>query len=1235
MFRPASSPNGVDRPTSCTGLSRRCLSFVLLAPLLLSADVPSEVGFDRLDGSAIGIDFPGSKARTSFDSTQYIENAGVAAGDVNGDGWVDLFFCGLLGPSELYLNQGDWKFRAANEQLNHALEGKYLNAATFVDVDGDRDLDLLCGSLKGDDVLLINDGTGNFSPSDQISWATSSIGGVTGFALADIDNDGDIDIYTPRYLHTIARDQQTLAEVREFTHGEIDKLIAGEEPSEEFTARYTVVVDESSGKPLHAVYENGLHDVLYLNDGLGNFTPASHRFHDSQGNPLQRLPEDWGLTATFRDADNDGDPDLYICNDFNSPDRFWINDGTGHFQPASPRALRRTSNSSMGVDFADINNDGHVDFFAVDMLSRSHSLRKRQMGEMAPIRSDIGDITNQPQIMQNTLFLNRGDNTWTEIAQYAGLKASEWSWSPAFVDVDLDGWDDVIITTGSIRDFTDADVIAEINARGELTPLEWRERQALLPPLPQRNFIFRNQGNLKFEDTSSAWGFAHEGVSGGMAWADLDNDADLDLIINNTESLPEIYRNNATADRIAIRLVGPPENTQGIGAKVTLSGARGEQWIREITAGGTYASGSDTVTVFALPHATKTATYEISVQWRDGKQTHQKVSDSGSTLPIDYADAVTVSAPPAPPASSPLFIDRSHALQHRHHEDAFDDFAEQPLLPNRLSQMGPGVTWMDLDADGDDELLVPSGKGGALTILANLGDGEFSPFKSISAVADQTTVLGHLTPDSTAFILGMSNHEHPQTPPALPFALNRSSGWETGPALPPEADATGPLAQADIDQDGDLDLLVGGRFVRTQYPRPASTRVYRNESGTLRLEADWSASFSEVGLVSAATFGDLDNDGDQDVVLALEWGPIKVFEFDNGTFVDRTTAWGLDAHLGWWNGVALGDLNNDGILEIIASNWGQNSKYEGSYGTKKGPLEIYYGDIDGNGIKDIIEAHYDHELGATVPERGFSCSSRAIPFVREKMETFANFGLASLDDIYGDSLEETEKLQANTLQHTVFYREGDSYRSSPLPTYAQLAPAFGICVGDMDGDGNDDLFLSQNFFATQSETPRNDGGRGLWLRGDGKGTLTPVRGHDSGVMVYGEQRGAALSDFDRDGRIDLAVAQNGAETKLFHNQGAAPGLRVRLLGPPENPAAIGSMMQLEFGQGSGPMRSVSAGSGYWSQESSVHVFGLPSTPTSITVQWPDGIRTEHAFTEKVSGGDEIQIHPERGILRKD
>lgn len=1191
-----------------------------------------QAGFTQLTGAAVGITFSGSEARTEFNTTQYIENAGVAAGDVNGDGWVDLFFCGLLGSSQLFLNQGDWSFVDASAQLQGALEGRYLNASTFADTDGDGDLDLLVGSLKGDDALLTNDGTGQFTLSTAITWATSPIGGITSFALADIEGDGDLDLYTTRYLNTIARDSQTLDEVRAFTHGEIDKIRRRETANPEFLARYSVVLNKGSGGPTHAIFENGLHDVIYLNDGQGNYTPSSNRFFNDANIPLLNLPEDWGLTATFRDADGDGDPDLYVCNDFNSPDRFWINDGTGSFHPSVPTALRRTSNSSMGVDFADINNDGHQDLFVVDMLSRSHSLRKRQMGEMAATLTAIGEIENRPQIMQNTLFLNRGDNTWTEIAQYAGLKASEWSWAPVFVDIDLDGFDDLIITTGSIRDFTDADVIAAINERGVLTPAEWIDRQSLLPPLPMRNFLFRNRGDLTFSEESEAWGFTEENVSGGIALADLDNDGDLDLAINNTEALPEIYRNDATAPRLAIRLRGPMGNTQAIGAKIVLEQDGRTIASREIFAGGIYASGFDTLRVFARP-TPSSPTLTLKVSWPDGRESRVAAPPASSeTFVIDHTDSVT----PIPTSTAdqplPYFVDRSSWINHTHHEETFNDFARQPLLPNRLSQLGPGISWLDLDADGDDDLLIPSGTGAELTIFANLGGDKFAPFKSITAIADQTTVLGQRDTNGTNFLIGMSNYENQRTPPALPFSLHPSASWSVGEALPPQVDATGPLAQADIDQDGDLDLFVGGRLIPGQYPKPATSRIYRNDGGILVFDPVLSAPFQDLGLVSGATFGDLDRDGDVDLVLALEWGPITVFDNDRGEFVNNTAELGLAAHTGWWNGVALGDFDHDGVLEIVATNWGRNSKYEGSYGSKKGPLQIYYGDVDGNGVKDIIEAHFDLELDSTVPERGFSCSARAMPFVGDKMETFRNFGMASLDDIFGEKLDATELLEANTLEHTIFFRTDSAYRAQPLPILAQLAPALGVCIGDMDGDGHDDIFLSQNFFATQIETPRNDGGRGLWLRGDGTGQLEPMLGHHSGVIIYGEQRGAALSDFDRDGRVDLAVAQNGAATKLFHNVRARPGLRVSLIGPANNPSAVGAIVQLHHGPSRSPARSISSGSGYWSQESAIQVFGLSAPPTSVAVQWPDGSKVVYPIPTTWRSASELVVDQQRGIL---
>ena len=341
---------------------------------------------------------------------------------------------------------------------------------------------------------------------------------------------------------------------------------------------------------------------------------------------------------------------------------------------------------------------------------------------------------------------------------------------------------------------------------------------------------------------------------------------------------------------------------------------------------------------------------------------------------------------------------------------------------------------------------------------------------------------------------------------------------------------------------------------------------------------------------------------------------MTILRNEGGRFVDVTAEMGLEGYRGWWNGVTTGDLDEDGRPDIIATNWGLNSKYRAD---PDHPLRILYRDFDVSGSLDIVEAHFDAGMNGMVPERGLSCMIDAMPLIRERTPTFRQYGGSTLNEIMGDLLRKAPEVQASTLAHTVFFNRGDHFEAVPLPAEAQFAPAFAANVGDFDGDGHDDIFLSQNFFASQIETPRIDAGRGLWLQGDGTGRLVPVSGQVSGVKVYGEQRGAALADYDRDGRVDLVVTQNGAATRLFHNLGARPGILVRLAGPPENPWAVGATVRLVYVDGAGPSREVHAGSGYWSQDSPVQVLGTRGQPRAVRVTWPGGETTESLLPQGV------------------
>ena len=561
--------------------------------------------------------------------------------------------------------------------------------------------------------------------------------------------------------------------------------------------------------------------------------------------------------------------------------------------------------------------------------------------------------------------------------------------------------------------------------------------------------------------------------------------------------------------------------------------------------------------------------------------------------------------------------------QARHHRRVINDFARQPLLPRRLSRTGPGVAWLDLDGDGDDDLVIGSGRGGATGVLVNNGNGTFTSRGSGVAVSDRDEtgiVAWSDAPGASTLLKGMSNFEDGRTDGEGVAREATTNGTLTAlPGVPATASSTGPLAMADVDGDGDLDLFVGGRTVPGRYPEPASSLMLRNENGQFVVDAASSDTLAKIGLVSGAVFSDIDGDGDPDLVLAREWGPVTVLRNDGGSFVDATEKLGLSALSGWWNGVAAGDFDGDGRIDLVATNWGLNSSYRAD---SDRPAAIYYGLSDANGAPIPVEAYRDSATTPWLPVRRYADVSKAVPLVMSRFPTFESYGSATLADIYGTGLERGPAAIATTLATTVFLNRGDHFDPVALPVTAQLAPAFGVSVGDLDGDGNEDIVLAQNFFASDVSTPRCDAGRGLWLKGDGRGAFTAVDASASGIRVYGDARGLALADYDGDGRVDLVVGQNGAATRLFHNVRSTPGLRVRLAGPSGNATAAGAAIRPVWGDRMGPLREIHAGSGYLSQDSSVEIFAGETAPTALWIRWPGGAETK---SQVPAGAKEIVV----------
>jgi len=1231
-----------------------------------------KTGFQALAPQVTGVNFTNPIPAERHHTNQILLNgSGVAAGDVNADGWCDLFFCGLSGRSALYRNRGDWKFQEVTSESGLAahLRDTKLDAtgAALADLDGDGDLDLVINSVGHGTHTFTNDGRGRFAPSRVLNQGRCG----SSLALADIDGDGTLDLYVANYRTSTIRDQAGARFTFKTVNGAPQAVAFGGRAltERELTNRFAFQYKPGAGGGGSVFHDElGEADALYRNQGAGRFEPVPFTggaFLDEDAKPLAQAPFDWGLSVMMRDLNSDGTPDIYVCNDFATPDRFWINDGTGRFRAAPASTMRQTSLSTMAIDVADINREGLDDVFTADMLSRDRWRRLVQRNEPNPNIHLFVDVARQPQSPRNTLQLARGDGTYAEVAQLAGLEAAEWAWASIFLDVDLDGYEDLLVANGFERDYMNMDVNRQVTALkaragGKMPAAEQFKLNRLYPRLATANVAFRNlgagsEGAVRFADASAQWGFEQRGVAQGMCLADLDNDGDLDVAINNSNDAATLLRNDTAALRVAVRLKGKAPNTHGIGARIRVLGGAIPSQSQEMISGGRYLSSDDPMRVFAAGSITNQMAIEIT--WRSGARSMVTNVVANRIYEIDETGAVP-SEPqrrPNPSSSaggegrgagervSPLFKEVSPLIKHIHAHEPFDDFARQPLLPNKLSSLGPGASWFDVDADGWDDLILAGGKGGKMAVYRNDGRGGFTRLTDDSLdqplARAQTSVLGLRTADGQAALLaGSSSYEGGLTNGSVarqyrtviaapsPGGEGRGEGGTRiellEDAFPGSAGTTGPLASADVDGDGQLDLFVGGRCVPGRWPEAAPSLIFRQAEGKWVSDRENTKRFASLGLVSGAVFTDIDGDGDPDLALACEWGPLRLFRNERGVLTEATADVGLAAYTGWWNGVAAGDFDGDGRMDLIASNYGRNTKYER---LRSKPLRIFHGDFNGDGSVALMEGCYDPAPAGPrsyAPILNVWTMSQGMPWLLEKFNSYEAFSRVSIEVALGERGRAAKYLEAGWLDSTVFLNRGGRLEARPLPVEAQVTPAFAVCVADFDGDGHEDVFLSQNFFGVRADTSRYDAGRGLLLRGDGRGGFAAVAGRQSGLLLYGEQRGAAAGDYDGDGRVDLVVTQFGAETKLYHNDTGRPGLRVRLLGPAGNPHGVGAVVRLKHGEELGAAREVHAGSGYWSQDSAIQVMTGHGTATGLQIRWPGGKVVE---AQVPSGALEISV----------
>ncbi len=1047
--------------------------------------------FELLAPAKTGITFANELPEERFNILNYLyyyNGGGVAVGDIDNDGLPDLYFTSNLQQNRLYLNKGHYTFEDVTARAGVAGAGGWTTGVTMADVNGDGYADIyVCGvdflEEHGHNILYINNRDGTFTDRTR-EYGLEFSGYSTQAAFFDYDGDGDLDMYL-------------------LNHSVQSAVTIGRGPFRESR-------DPKAG------------DRLYRNDN-GHFTDVS------AAAGIHGHGEASGLGVVVSDVNLDGCPDIYVANDFQEDDFLYVNDCDGTFSERLATSTGHTSRFSMGVDAADVNNDGRPDIMVADMLpDREDILKTSATTESFALFNMKRRVGYHAQFARNTLQLNRGLGKFSEIGALAGVAATDWSWAPLLADLDNDGRKDLFITSGIYRRPNDLDYIAYVSnpaVQSTLAHGTQAEQLAVLkkmPHMPQPNHAFDNNGDLTFTDVSAKWGLGAEGFSNGAAWVDLDNSGALDLVVNNINAPASIYRNRSREINrrayLTVVLRGAGANSEGIGAKVLVAAGGAHQMLEQSLTRG-FQSSVDHRLHFGIGAAT--VIDSLTVIWPDRRYQVLTNVRPNRTLVLSQDEARGRYDFPVDAPAHPLFTDvtAQAAIPWRHRENSFVDSDREPLLTELLSTEGPALAVADVNGDGLDDIYAGGAKWQPGRMLLQQRDGSFHVASDRVFAADSVSedvdaaffdANGDGRPD--LYVVSGGNEFSGQSD-ALRDRLYINDGGgqfhRAADALPELFDNGSCVVPGDFDGDGDIDLFVGSRVVAGEYGVTPRSHLLENDGGGhfTDVTAQKSDALADAGLATGAAWIDYDGDGHLDLVVVGEWMPPRVFHQENGRFVDRTSAVGLGGSAGWWNSVSVADLDGDGRPDLVLGNLGLNSLVHAS---EKEPARLYVGDFGDAGAIAAILTYY--KRGVSYPVAGRDEILAIAPALRSRYPSYAAFGASSIDEIFPRAAVARGIVRsATTLATSVAMNTGDGhFVLRALPVEAQFAPVRAILARDFDGDGRFDLLLAGNFYGVTPALGRYDASYGQLLRGRGDGRFTAVAMADDGLVLDGQVRHLAM-----------------------------------------------------------------------------------------------------------------------------